>query len=241
MYIDSKAQKYFLIKFIYPFLKRMMNEKIVINYFYIRYSDLRNHIRLRLKIEKGKERVFFESFNVFIYSSNLIEKCTINGYIREIERYGGIDKIPLFENYFCANSKLALKILKENKKESDIDSIMVLLIANNLDSSPISNEKIQKNLKRYTLYSKEYRELRPKLIHLSKEKDLVKDYILVEANEVKQYFNSLKEYSEDYIERIVYSCIHMFCNRVYGTDREKENQIYSFVKRWFSSRKYYEN
>ena len=241
MYIDSKVQRYFLIKFIYPFLKRMMNEKIVINYFFIRYSDLRNHIRLRLKIEKGKERIFFELFNVSIYSSNIIEKCTINEYIREIERYGGIDKISLFENYFCANSKLALRILKENKKESDIDATMVLLISNIIDSSPISNKKIQKSLNKYTLYSKEYRELRPKLIQLSREKDLIRDYILVDDDEAKQYFNSLKEYSEDYIERIIYSCIHMFCNRVYGTDREKENQIYSFVKRWLSSRKYYEN
>lgn len=106
-------------------------------YFFIRYSDKKNHIRLRIKCpDKNNMYYFLSIFNDWVVEmkkTGLINSICIETYEREIERYGGIEAIEYAETYFCSESTIIQNIFKENmlkreKVEKDKAGIMVLIL-----------------------------------------------------------------------------------------------------------------
>ena len=43
------------------------------------------------------------------------------------------------------------------------------------------------------------------------------------------------------MDNIILSVIHLHCNRLFGTDREKEREIISFVRHTLYALKYFKN
>ncbi|RIO14439.1 hypothetical protein BUZ88_13885, partial [Mammaliicoccus sciuri] len=99
-----------LIKDIYGFLKTLKIKK----YFFIRYFDPDNHIRLRVFSD---EENLVKDLKIFKHISNLdyVNRIEISEYNREVERYGGVKNIVLAEDIFVNETKFIEDIINTNK------------------------------------------------------------------------------------------------------------------------------
>lgn len=92
-------------------------------WFFVRYSDTRPHLRLRMKVAPGRE--YGELWNrARAFAQRLLQQKSIARYAfepyeREIERYGGAETFGSVERMFTFDSELALSILRTTKANSD--------------------------------------------------------------------------------------------------------------------------
>ena len=105
-----------LTEYIEPALRNIQAEKIIEKWFFIRYKDPKNHIRLRLKlvdVNKKQEvsNVLFRQLQVAI-DNKLISNLSIESYRQEFERYGA-ETIDFAESIFHWDSNLILDFLKK--------------------------------------------------------------------------------------------------------------------------------
>lgn len=91
VYCGFKTADDIVVKIILPISKQLTIEKKISKWFFIRYSDPENHIRLRLNLTSN---IFFNEVVQRINSEieklikhQIIWKVTIDTYFRELERY----------------------------------------------------------------------------------------------------------------------------------------------------------
>lgn len=111
-----------LIAYLYDKLENLITSHKVKQYFFIRYSDPEQHLRVRVRSEKDmKFIVFDELMNLFeqLRNAGLISEVVIDTYEREIVRYGGTQLIENAEKYFFYDSRAVMKIIymQQLKKE----------------------------------------------------------------------------------------------------------------------------
>lgn len=108
IYSGPKTSDLILTEVIKPIAESLLKEKIIDKWFYIRYSDPKNHLRLRLHY-KDSESVskiinsFHAHFNKYSFE-DLIWKIQTDTYHRELERYGR-NTMELSETLFYYDSK----------------------------------------------------------------------------------------------------------------------------------------
>jgi thiopeptide-type bacteriocin biosynthesis protein len=108
-----------------PILKALKDNDLIADWFFIRFTDPEHHLRIRfkLKTENASARVMhiFQSTLQESIDAKFIEKIVVDTYIRELERYGGLDKMITAEKVFCKDSELVLSLLEfvENKNLKD--------------------------------------------------------------------------------------------------------------------------
>ncbi len=130
LYCHSSKSNLLLLKRIKPFLKTYKNQ--MKQWFFIRYNEPSNHIRLRLRL---KDTNF--GFEIITALKGIIEPemqigslidLKIKTYFRETERYG-IKKIDLIERFFYADSKYIIYLLGKVSSENQlIASCLELLL-----------------------------------------------------------------------------------------------------------------
>lgn len=113
IYLSHTTADKFLIHFLKNFLKNQDLNSAITRWFFIRYEDPKNHLRIRIQnkdisIDKITE-VFISTFAQFI-DDGLINDISINTYQRELERYGG-GSIDFAEDLFYYDSNSTLDIL----------------------------------------------------------------------------------------------------------------------------------
>lgn len=129
-----------LIMAVFPFLKKIEQQKKIKSYFFIRYSEGGKHIRLRLKTNDEpylKETInqFFNSFlkkrpskrereNLDHYPNNSIQYIP---YKPEYDRYGGKKGMEASEEQFHISSETVRKVM-ENIPKWDYESAMGISI-----------------------------------------------------------------------------------------------------------------
>lgn len=114
-----------LINAIGPICKHLVASNLIAKWFFIRYSDPENHIRLRFLLNEQSKigriiESLFRIFNPYI-ETGYIFKIQTDTYKREIERYG-IDTIEHSETMFYYDSIMVAEILGilSDDKEEDI-------------------------------------------------------------------------------------------------------------------------
>jgi len=92
-------------------------KKYLQKWFFIRYSDPKPHIRLRLKVKDPAllTQVLYTVKTTLepLWHDGLIADIQIKTYFRETERYGR-GRIDLAEEFFCCDSKYVLRLLSAN-------------------------------------------------------------------------------------------------------------------------------
>ncbi|MGK4568980.1 thiopeptide-type bacteriocin biosynthesis protein [Flavobacterium sp. 3HN19-14] len=114
IYLGSNTADKLLV-YLTKSLQKLIKEKHVEKYFFIKYGDPDYHIRLRLlladrtklQIALNTLQATFDKFS----RDKLIKNIVIDTYKRELERYGD-EKVIHFENIFHRDSHLVLNILK---------------------------------------------------------------------------------------------------------------------------------
>ena len=84
-------------------------------WFFIRYADPDNHVRIRFRAGLETQRALQEQAAVFMgpfVERGLAHRIAMDTYVREVERYGGPHGIELAENWFHADSVAVLDLVE---------------------------------------------------------------------------------------------------------------------------------
>ncbi|MCB2379306.1 lantibiotic dehydratase [Hymenobacter sp. BT635] len=115
-YCGQKVADRVLTEVIRPLTEELLGQELIDKWFFIRYSDPDNHIRLRLHLPDVKhigEIVYLVNTFVQPYTNNgYIWKTQIDTYRRELERYGQ-HTMELSESWFFEDSRAVLAMMHE--------------------------------------------------------------------------------------------------------------------------------
>jgi thiopeptide-type bacteriocin biosynthesis protein len=137
LYGGTSTTEKVLVESIRPYLKSLIDQELIEEWFFIRYTDPNHHIRLRLKINTGKITAIGEVISgcYGLFKADLegdgLYKIQLDTYVRELERYGA-HNIENSEALFYHDSVAITEIL--NMIEGDVgESYRWLLAARGLD------------------------------------------------------------------------------------------------------------
>lgn len=126
IYTGVKTSDIILLEVLKPLIEEFKSEKLIQKWFFIRYSDPKPHLRIRLNI------ITPNNYYILLYkissrfeeylNSGEISNVMIDTYKRELERYGE-KTIEYAEEFFFRSSELILNFLEYD----DDEKIMVAL------------------------------------------------------------------------------------------------------------------
>jgi thiopeptide-type bacteriocin biosynthesis protein len=136
IYCSALSTNEILLGFIYPYLKA--NRTLLKKWFFVRYVDKEDHIRLRLQlrnIEYFHRMVVDMNASIKpLISSRLVTDLKIKIYERESNRYG-YDRINLVETFFHLSSIYAIKAISNFRTDKDLYNKSLLYITELLNIS----------------------------------------------------------------------------------------------------------
>lgn len=125
IYCGVKTADRILTEVIKPLVKQLTNQHLIDYWFFIRYSDPENHLRIRFHISNSSKLgevilAFYNTLNKY-QKTGLIWKIQADTYQREVERYG-FNTMVLSEHFFYHDSECVVNFLTQikNKQENDI-------------------------------------------------------------------------------------------------------------------------
>jgi thiopeptide-type bacteriocin biosynthesis protein len=120
--------EHIILDVVYPFIEKMKRNPDIKGYFFIRYWENGQHIRLRIKCNsvEAKNRIkrrIIDLFEKFLLGKRTDESVHDDSfqsgsvhfidYIPEIDRYGGTSAIMVAEKQFELSSKVVLELLRK--------------------------------------------------------------------------------------------------------------------------------
>lgn len=212
--------------------------------FFIRYFDESGkNLRVRFKFENNEDLMDnLMSINNFIHklkNEGMIYTATIETYLPEISRYGGINLMNDIEHFFTADSEFVMELLKKVDlyNSSDVEFYYFLGIISILKVFYTSDDEIVVALEKYTDSSKwrnDFKTNRQRYLNFSEilfyndpiEIDKFNYLIplLEKRNTIlKEIKNKvISDNNITSIDSIIFSITHMFCNRFKGNPLEEE-------------------
>lgn len=101
-----------LVEAMAPLLDALGSEGIIDRFFFIRYSDPRSHVRLRLHlVESGADAMVTGRLEAALASFDAPSELQAIPYQPELPRYGGPHGVALAESHFHLSSRVALQLL----------------------------------------------------------------------------------------------------------------------------------
>ncbi|SNR95213.1 thiopeptide-type bacteriocin biosynthesis domain-containing protein [Flavobacterium sp. ov086] len=251
IYCGSYSADTILVETISPVIFELQKRKLVDYWFFIRYNDPKNHLRLRLHLNKVEE--IQEVIQIMTsYLSKLIKEETayeinVGTYRREMERYGG-NTIIEAEKMFYYHSQKTLKILSETLLENDeivrifaalkdIDDLLDYFKISLLERQDFAKEKcvyfrLEQDINRHNtkkmadLYSKYKSDIFLLLQH-KKEPEYLEGLFEIlnssdeEMENIKIICKKIKKNKKIDSLTLISSIIHMNVNRIF---RSKQRQ-----------------
>jgi len=125
IYCGIKQADKILIENILPLVESLQKDKIILKWFFIRYNDPENHIRLRFQIKEASPTaltsvLYHLNKNLdLLFESGIIYRIQYDTYNREIERYGQ-RTMEVSETIFGIDSHASINLLLNLNKEKNI-------------------------------------------------------------------------------------------------------------------------
>ncbi|KIA97516.1 hypothetical protein OA93_13375 [Flavobacterium sp. KMS] len=252
-----------LAESILPIVNELVQKGLIVQWFFIRYNDPNNHLRLRFQIEN------LDNIQVIIklmqtHFSELIKKDLVSDivtatYKREIERYGE-STIELVEKLFYYHSeKIVNLITNTTPQEDEIARIFASLqMINDLlecFNIPLNNrisfvKTMQEDYKSEQHIEKEnnkkldflYRTYRNEIILYLQEKqepaylEGLIDLVKITQKEIEVIKEIISMKSSTSLEDFISSLIHMNVNRIFRSkQRHYEMMCYDFMNRYYKN------
>lgn len=210
------------------------------HWFFLRYRDPLPHIRLRFYSGKPQLRTALLQA-LFPWSHALrhegyITRSVFDSYEREIERYGGPEAILAAESVFCANSEAACAILAQQQGDFEL----LLAAAYGLERLwadwHVDLSRRYHALRQVGLFGKEPQTVRQRrqeiLTFLDRPPDSLVGIFNRHQETVDQASHTVRELAGQgklwrAEEEILWSLSHLHCNRLLGTDRKREREVYA--------------
>lgn len=115
LFLPSNEADLFLSRFLLPYMQSLEKQFEIPRWFFIRYNEEGFHIRLRVNANTDllKQEMLpqLNQWAAALVTKGEVEDFSLCSYKPELERYGGPDCIALAENFFCEDSRCAVKIL----------------------------------------------------------------------------------------------------------------------------------
>jgi len=255
-----------LSKYISSYVNDLIRNDIIDCFFFIRYTDPENHLRIRFRLVSNKY------FNQTIWglnslilpsiNSSIIWKVQLDMYDREIERYG-IYTMDLSESLFYFDSILIVKII-QSYYMFEKDELRWLVAIHQIESLlDLFNYSLKQKINLYNQMEQAYElefnadKVLRKQINNKYRKDKVKinsfksDLYYQKAwqaiNEFKtsaqkiipEIIKKHKKHSKLSIDSLLSSYIHMHCNRIFRSkQRIHELVVYSYLHKMAKTKTY---
>lgn len=246
LYCGVSVSNEILITKIKPASEKLIEEKKITHWFFIRYSDPENHLRIRFHLSNVK--YFSHVVNTLNKSlkadveSKIVWKTTIDTYIRELNRYG-YSTIEEIEMFFYHDSIQVLELLERFKNEKDIfielfkwiEFIVSKFEINDDELINFLNSNQQKFKEEFQVNKRIKKELGFKYNDIIKNKINKHHATFLRKDHISNIIKSLKETNnnigkQENLHRILSSVIHMSINRLFfNNQRLYEMVIYDFL------------
>jgi len=265
IYTGTKTADLILIEKLQPIIQELKDKGIILKWFFIRYNDPDQHIRIRFYC-KNSENTFLIISKLSpvlnsLFHENVIWKVQTDTYQRELERYGE-KTIKESETLFCINSELILKylFLKRNFADSEmelffsfllIDSFLNTFSLNNAHKLKLMNElqiSFKKEFNVDKTFKKEidihFRKLQKEINHFISEEainDYPEIYELINENQIQanETIQLIIKKIEIPLDDFLMSHIHMMINRQYTSkQRMYELIIYDHLYKYYKTLNY---
>lgn len=134
-----------LLEVIRPFVQRCLQEELIEQFFFIRYSELGPHVRLRLRGEAhvlkarlqpalehafALQRTQTDADGPYATSTHpLLARARWIEYVPEIRRYGGTDAVHLAESLFHVSSEVSFHLLQRKDSNDPARRLALSLLA----------------------------------------------------------------------------------------------------------------
>jgi thiopeptide-type bacteriocin biosynthesis protein len=237
--------------------------RIIKKWFFVRYTDPKPHIRLRIQADNKHLGIIINKLNTCLSESikcNVVQNYQADIYRREIERYGSL-LIEEVETVSYFSSKLVCQYIKQlNTVPNTFSYYNLALVSShdiiNLFSDFIDNEisftnAIEKSL--YNEFSKDkslqisldqkYRGMRPEIEQLLKDNTLYNqlkldsefDAFISACVALKSSTLNLSGHQKT---NLVADIVHMHLNRIFfEQQRKQELCIYHMLHKYFTTQK----
>lgn len=241
-----------------------LRQKYGIDYFYMRYIDPKPHIRLRFHAPHTKLLQAYPEIMKWysqMFTNQIVGDMSIAVYEREIERYGGLRLMNYAEQLFFEDSysvESILRLKRFGKFSMSLEDIAIIstimyvmrfyekydeqlqfLTANYHTSDFLSQFKNKKdNLLEICDFENKWKKLN------NDEDGKILFELLSKRNPVIDlYRTEIDVQNSDPVFKngIVSSVIHLHCNRLIGTDREKERKLMAFAESVVYAKRYIMN
>lgn len=217
-------------------------------HFFLRYSDeLGEHLRIRVKCV-NEETAYIQLSVINKWIQRLMDMEMINNvmfdtYFREINRYGGKELIESCEQIFFKDSVTVEKLLHNNilDDEKELEKVYMIgisFILKNLTKDLDDMFCLIDTVGFQNRYRKEYRERSRQYVQYVQavldEKEGEYLDVMEEHIQEKRVLNSFAEKIDSQIaegkntnsrENIIFSIVHMYCNRVTGIRAYEEKYL----------------
>lgn len=262
IYTGVKIADVILLEKLYPIISSLKEKSIIDKWFFIRYNDSDDHIRIRFNCESIEKTtiVIHKLYPIFneLIEANIIWKLQADTYQREIERYGE-NTIVDSESIFFFDSEMILNYIslkpyfeKEETQllfsflaiDSFLDSFSLTItdkfsLLDDLQSSYKKEFEADKVLKKE--FDKHYRELsfdiNSFLTHEAKTEYIeIFNIILEKQKEIEPLVIQIKNNIQISLFSFLSSHIHMMINRQFTSkQRNYECLIYDHLFRYYKT------
>ena len=260
IYTGVKTADLILSEKLYPLILNLQKEKIIYKWFFIRYNDPDEHLRIRFycKTPENTATIIARIYPVLnmLLEQNSIWKVQTDTYQREIERYGEktmLDSETLFwynsemiMHYLTVKSSFKIKEMPLLFSFTVIDTFLNSFGLSNLDKLNLMDElqlafikefDADKSLKKEL--DKHYRELfqemqRFLLGQATEDHPEIFNVVKAKCNECNELIDSIKGKLQIPLSEFLCSHIHMMLNRQYTSkQRLYELIIYDHLHRYY--------
>ncbi|HEY0653741.1 MAG TPA: lantibiotic dehydratase [Chryseosolibacter sp.] len=120
-----------LVTKLYPALRQLKKNKVISEWFFVRYGDPHTHLRLRIKARDVSQvgsiiAKMSETLDRYL-NNEMVWKTMLDTYQPEVERYG-IVKMQLSERIFTVNSRLVIDMKRFIRKHRVDDTFQTAMI-----------------------------------------------------------------------------------------------------------------
>ena len=249
IYCGIRSSDAILINEINELTSVLISKGLIDKWFFIRYKDPENHLRLRFKLLDTKNLgEVIQEFNNFLKPSlddGLIWSIQTETYNRELERYG-LFTMELSESIFFQQSEIILKMIKKGF-DDEIYFIKVMQLVNQFIACfELSNEETLSFLKvRAKTFENEFELDKHARLDINKKYRKLKHLIDKEFSQIVLFKEDLKKLQaliEQVMQRkkdnqleiklkgFISSHVHMLVNRAFR-DKQRffEMMVYRFL------------
>lgn len=256
VYCKQSREEELITMELHPFAKKL-EETYGLHHFFMRYVDTRTHLRIRFGGEP--EKLYGAMPKILNWLNEMMElrlvgDYTISVYEQETERYGGEHMIPLAEQLFVADSHVVEQLLLQrrlgNSKLDAFTMTVISILRYTQEFFPTVEEQVDFLERFHTMkHQPAFKQDKERFMALCDIQQnwhsfargdegwmmKVMDY---RTPAIRRYQKLLDGAGYQRKKEILYSVLHLHCNRMLGINREEEARAMCYAEGILHSKKY---